>query len=164
MRTIITKNKDIIYTPRWVVEKIIPIIPDGVETIWECAAGNGSISKVLSEYGYNVISTDIVDGQDFLNYEPSKQYDFILTNPPWSLKTEFLARLYELGKPFLVLLPAFSLESMKRYNLFVKHGICMFMMWDRIKFLGTKRKCPFHVYWFGWNLKNFPNNTIQYLD
>lgn len=29
--------------------------------IWECACGEGHISKVLERYGYNVRSTDLID-------------------------------------------------------------------------------------------------------
>lgn len=29
--------------------------------IWECACGEGHISKVLEKYGYNVRSTDLID-------------------------------------------------------------------------------------------------------
>lgn len=29
--------------------------------IWECACGNGNLTRKLKEYGYNVISSDIVD-------------------------------------------------------------------------------------------------------
>lgn len=28
--------------------------------VWECACGNGNLSKRLEDYGYNVLSTDLV--------------------------------------------------------------------------------------------------------
>lgn len=31
------------------------------DTIWECACGTGSLSDVCKEYGYNVISSDLID-------------------------------------------------------------------------------------------------------
>ena len=44
------------------------------DTVWECACGEGHLSKVLSEHGYNVISTDLIyrgfgsrESLDFLN-------------------------------------------------------------------------------------------------
>lgn len=30
------------------------------KNIWECACGNGNLSKRLENYGYNVLSTDLV--------------------------------------------------------------------------------------------------------
>ena len=41
--------------------------------VWECSCGEGHLSKRLSEYGYNVTSTDLIDrgygigGVDFLD-------------------------------------------------------------------------------------------------
>ena len=42
------------------------------KNVWECACGTGNLSKRLEDYGYNVLSTDLVDrgfgtgGVDFL--------------------------------------------------------------------------------------------------
>ena len=43
------------------------------------------------------------------------QFDCIITNPPFSLKQEFLQRCYELGKPFALLLPLTTFESSLPY-------------------------------------------------
>ena len=54
--------------------------------IWECACGDGSLSKVFESAGYNVKSTDLVDrgfgesGVDFLKIETEFDGD-IITNP-----------------------------------------------------------------------------------
>ena len=84
--------------------------------IWECACGNGNLVKELKKKGFKVISTDIKTGKDFLKYEP-KQYDCIITNPPYSLKYEFLKRAYKLNKPFAFLLPLTTFETSKRQDL-----------------------------------------------
>ena len=44
-------------------------------------------------------------GQDFLQYEPQEDYDYIISNPPFSKKDAILKRLYELKKPFAILMP-----------------------------------------------------------
>ena len=55
--------------------------------IWECACGQGHLSKVLKEHGYMVQSTDIIDRGygighvNFLNQDVNFEGD-ILTNPP----------------------------------------------------------------------------------
>ena len=55
--------------------------------IWECACGDGAISKILIDEGYDVYSSDLIDrnygdvGLDFL--ESNKKYDNIITNPPF---------------------------------------------------------------------------------
>ena len=52
--------------------------------IWECACGNGAMSKVIIEQGYDVYSSDLIDrgygevGIDFL--QSNKKVDNIVTN------------------------------------------------------------------------------------
>lgn len=49
------------------------------EKIWECACGTGCLSERLKNFGYNIVSTDLVDrgyggGKGFLkNYEAAKR-------------------------------------------------------------------------------------------
>ena len=58
--------------------------------IWECACGEGHLSKVFEKAGHKVWSTDLVDrgygigGVDFLKYEPKEKLKMdIITNPPY---------------------------------------------------------------------------------
>lgn len=58
------------------------------ENIWECACGEGNLSEVLKEYGYEVFSTDLIDRgyQDEVLDFLSSSYRFngdIITNPPF---------------------------------------------------------------------------------
>lgn len=82
--------------------------------------------------GYSVIRSDISDGLDFFSYEPP-QYDIIVSNPPFTQKDAVLKRLYELEKPFAVLLPLNSLQSVDRYQFF-KQGIQILAFDKRIGF------------------------------
>lgn len=71
--------------------------------IWECACGNGNLSKRLERFGYNVTSTDLVyrgfgRGQiDFLKCH-KKFHGDIITNPPYKYATEFVLKALELSK------------------------------------------------------------------
>ena len=44
--------------------------------VWECACGEGHISKVLESHGYNVVSTDLV----YRGYGRLNPCDFLLEN------------------------------------------------------------------------------------
>ena len=63
--------------------------------LWECACGEGHLSKKLETLGYDVTSTDIVyrgfgiGGVDFLEQEKVFDGD-IITNPPFSKSLEFV--------------------------------------------------------------------------
>jgi len=101
--------------------------------IWECAEGDGNLSRALREHGYKVVGGDILTGQDFLASAPD-HFDCIVTNPPFSIKQKFLARAYELGKPFAFLLPLTTFETRARQQLFIRHGLEVVLFDKRINF------------------------------
>ena len=104
--------------------------------IWECAYGKGNLVKGLNKAGFiHIIGTDILQtpDYDFLKYKP-EFFDCIITNPPFSLKQEFLARYYQLKKPFALLLPLTTLETRKRQELFEKYGVELILFDKRINF------------------------------
>jgi len=79
-----------------------------------------------------VIYTHIDDGKDFFKFEPD-EYDAIISNPPFSKKDRVLKRLYQLDKPFAVLLPMNSLQGITRYEYF-KNGIQLLAFDQRVGF------------------------------
>ena len=109
--------------------------------IWECACGNGSLSKKLESLGYDVVSTDLIDrgygqgGINFLaseeenrmfneNFEGFPKVDCILTNPPYKYATEFVKRALQLvndGGSVVMFLKLTFLEGKKRYNEIFKN-------------------------------------------
>jgi len=125
-------SRDDYQTPPMALSPLLPHLKKNW-TIWECAAGEGNLVKALRKQGYKVISTDIHSGKDFLKYEP-KEYNCIVTNPPFSLKQEFLERAYCLGKPFAFLLPLTTLESEKRQKFFHQCGLEIILFNKRINF------------------------------
>jgi hypothetical protein len=84
-------------TPPEALEFLVPYLKNDW-IIWECAMGKGNLVKALKEKGFQVIGTDISQGYDFLRWKP-KKFDCIITNPPYSLKNEFLERCYQLKNP-----------------------------------------------------------------
>ena len=50
-------------------------------------------------------------------------FNCIITNPPFSIKEKFLARCYQLGKPFALLMPITTFDSRERRKLFHRHGM-----------------------------------------
>lgn len=115
------EKNDFYPTPYYVLDKLLE--KEGfVGSVWECACGEGDISKRLEEKGYNVFSTDLVDRgygktQDFL--QSDLVFDNIITNPPYKLSLEFVlkAKKQSTSKIALFLKTVF-LESEVRYNMF----------------------------------------------
>ena len=96
--------------------------------IWECACGEGHLSKVLQQKQFNVKSSDLINRgfgevQDFLSYDGYWSGD-ILTNPPFKLAEEFIEKsmqIQENGAKLLLLLKIQFLEGHERYKLFKKY-------------------------------------------
>lgn len=112
------------------------IAKDGLylsSNIWEPACGMGHLSKVLEKYGYNVLSTDLVDrgygssGIDFLNYGEQREgwcECDILTNPPYKYAKEFVEtglKVVKDGFHVVMFLKIQFLEGQGRRELFDKY-------------------------------------------
>lgn len=73
---------------------------------------------MLRAQGNKVICTHIDNGQDFFTVSVP-QCDMIISNPPYSVKTEVLERLFEIDKPFAMLVGVVGLfESQRRFDMF----------------------------------------------
>ena len=97
-------NKDEYYTPSILVEPILKYLKPN-STIW-CPFDTKESEFVIlfKEAGHHVIYSHIWLGQDFFEYEPDEEYDYIISNPPFTRKYDVLDRLYELDKPFAIIL------------------------------------------------------------
>ena len=107
---------------------------DGVtlnKNIWECACGEGHMAEVFKEYGYTVMSTDLIDRgygkvQNFLEHDLLKIFKTdIFTNPPFKQATEFaykgIETLGTAGDKLGLFLKIQFLESQERRKLFDKY-------------------------------------------
>lgn len=112
-----SKN-DEFYTPIYAIKPIMKYIKEK-STIW-CPFDTEQ-SLFVQEFkmkGHNVIATHIWNGEDFFEVEVPK-CDYIISNPPYTLKTEVLERLFSLDIPFAMLIGVVGLfESKKRFNMF----------------------------------------------
>tara|TARA_R100001530_G_scaffold75953_1_gene53307 strand:- start:286 stop:885 length:600 start_codon:yes stop_codon:yes gene_type:complete len=101
------------------------------ENIWECACGEGHLSKRMLElgsfYGLNVFSSDIIDrgyGQvaDFLSIEWQEWNGDIITNPPYKYAQDFVEKSLQIiptGNKVAMFLKLTFLEGQKRKQMFL---------------------------------------------
>lgn len=128
-----SEKGDECFTPFYAVEPILKYIPKN-KVIWTPFDEEWSaFYQLFTERGYKVIRSCLSQNQDFFKYEPLEHYDIIVSNPPFSKKDEVLKRLYELDKPFAVLLPLNSLQGKSRYKFF-KNGVQLLSFDGRICF------------------------------
>ena len=147
------------------------------ENIWECACGNGNLSKQLEKYGYNVYSTDLV----YRGYGEKKSVDFIkqrksfdgdiITNPPYTLQEDFILNALQLSKRKVAMfLKIQFLESKKRYlkifrnypptriYVFVKRIWC-YRNDDR-----TNKNSAVCYSWFVWDKENIGETKVYWIE
>ena len=114
-------------TPPWatraLLEHVIGTPQQSTQICWEPACGRGHMSKVLWEYFGKVRSTDAHDYgygdvADYLATKPPRGgYDWLITNPPFRLAEQFIARALDTSKwGVAVIVRTAFLESVGRYN------------------------------------------------
>lgn len=109
---------DEFYTPNYAILPLLKYLKPN-STVW-CPfdTTDSNFVKLLLAQGHKVLNTHIENGFDFFEMEVP-QCDYIISNPPYSLKFEVFKKLFEIGKPFAMLVGVVGLfESAKRFNLF----------------------------------------------
>lgn len=121
--------------------KAIDVLFEGLEQdkielnskIWECACGGGHLANRLSQYDFDVYSTDLYDrgfkggeyyeyGKSFFEYTENTMD--IVTNPPYKYAAEFVEHAMDISKngcKVIMFLKLTFLESKKRKELFKKY-------------------------------------------
>jgi hypothetical protein len=139
-------------TPRSAWESIDRFLPKD-KVIWEPFMASGLSGEVLRSLGCEVIH----QREDFFENDRG---DVVVTNPPFSRKKEVLKRLKELGKPFVLLLPASVLGTKMISDWFP--DIQIIVPKGRISFLvnGTQTNSVwFASFFYCWKMR-LPRDII----
>jgi hypothetical protein len=103
------------------LDKLLPL--NGLH-IWECACGEGHLSKRMEYFGAKVVSTDLYDRNygtpsvDFLK-QTRLLAPVIVTNPPYKYAQEFVEKSLRLGADKVCMfLKLTFLEGQKRRSMF----------------------------------------------
>ena len=130
-------KKDEYYTPPILVKPILKYLKPK-STIW-CPFDTEDSEFViqLKEQGHKVIYSHIWYGQDFFSYEPTEHYDYIISNPPFTKKLEVLKRLYELDKPFAMILGLPILNYQEVGEFFLNKPLQLLIVDKKVSFDGN---------------------------
>lgn len=97
--------------------------------VWECACGQGHLSKTLISKGVHKRSSDLIDrgfgetGVDFLSLDIQEWDGDIITNPPYIYAKEFVLKALQIipkGNKVAMFLRMQFLESKDRKHLFLE--------------------------------------------
>lgn len=128
-------------TPAYALDPLLSYLKPGW-TIWEPAAGEGNLVRALQSHGFNVIASDlltdcigdgVIGGRNFFTWQPP-HFDAIVTNPPYTVKFDWYRRIYDLGKPFALLLPVETLGAHQAQMLYRRHGHEQMLLNKRVNF------------------------------
>lgn len=120
------EKNDFYATQPEAIDKLVGAIKNMLpKKVWECACGTGCLSDRLKDFGYDVVSSDLIDRgygdvADFLKTtEMPNDSNCIITNPPYKYATEFVKHSLELlkeGGLCAMFLKTTFLEGQKRYD------------------------------------------------
>ena len=128
-------GNDEFYTPAYAIAPIEKYLAPPPAVIWGPFDTEDSLFvKRFQKLGYTVIATHISSGQDFFTHEPPK-CDYIISNPPYSLKGAVLQKLFDLNIPFAMLVGVVGLfESKARFDMFKENEFEIMYMNKRISY------------------------------
>ena len=158
------KASDEVYTPAYAVQPLIKYVKlfNPNATIW-CPfdLSNSAYVKIFEKNNFKVLHSHIDEGQNFFYYEPEENYDIIISNPPFSQKDDVLKRLYELNKPYAMLLPIPSLEGQARFPYIKNKQQKGIIMADKNPKKREKKKKPKEKKMTITNPSNTKNNLTK---
>ena len=174
-----TGHSDLFQTPAWVLDSLAPFLKRHW-LVWEPAQGEGSLVAGLKERGFATVGSDVTSGVDFLKGgKIDEDWDVLVTNPPYSLKDDWLMECYmrcqdyrrfdcanraKPRKAFALLLPLTALESSTRQAMYRRYGLQVLCFPGRPEFTTPSGKVGgswFDVAWFTWGL-NLPSDLYFY--
>ncbi len=144
--------------------------------IWEPAAGNGAIVRVLRAAGHDVVTSDIVERDfslgfvaDFLTV-PRVPYgvETIITNPPYRWAELFVDKALRVCPKVIMLLRLAFLESEKRSYILEGRGLKhIYVFRNRLPMMhregweGPKASSGMAFAWYVWDRNWKGSTTIQ---
>ena len=127
-------KNDEYYTPTYAVYPIIKYIKPN-STIW-CTFDieDSNYVRIFKKEGFKVIYGHIETGQDFFEID-IPECDYIISNPPYSLKGQVFKKLYKIGKPFAMLINFQGIfDHKERFKMFKNNRVEMLWLSPRVNF------------------------------
>jgi len=125
------------YTSPDTVKLMVKILKPRVHSVICCPfdTQKSHFVKVLQELGHTVIHSI----NDWLTQD--YEYDYLITNPPFSIKDQVIEKCLISGKPSVLILPIDSMGGVKRHELYKTYGWpTIYMPTRRINYISEDEK------------------------
>lgn len=126
-------NNDECRTLIYAVKPILKYIP-AKKIIWCPFDTEKSNFVKLIRNQNKVIYSHISKGKDFYNYQPEKQWDIIISNPPFTNKRKIFERALSFNKPFALIMSNTWLNDSAPKILFMNKELQLLMFDKRMRF------------------------------
>ena len=129
-------KNDNLNTLSYAVKPILKYIPHDAIVWCPFDTKDSEFVKQITNNGNKVIHTHIRDGYDFYEYEPSMEWDCIVSNPPFTNKRKIFERCLDFGKPFALIMTNTWLNDSAPVNIFLERNrqLQLLMFDKRMKF------------------------------
>ena len=128
-------KNDEYYTPSYAVYPLIKYLKESSNIWCPFDKEESNFVQVLTKEGFNVIYGHIETGQDFFKVDVPK-CDYIISNPPYSLKGEVFKRLIEIGKPYAMLINFQGIfDNKNRFEMFKNNRTEMLWLSPRVNYI-----------------------------
>ena len=118
MDKIAGSGNDEFYTPSYAIEPLLKYLKKNSKILCPFDTERSNFVSLLKLNEHEVSHTHLSEGKDFFKLKKCN-VDYIISNPPYSRKTEVLEKLFKLDVPFAMLVGVVGLfESKKRFEMF----------------------------------------------
>ena len=110
---------DEFYTPDYAIIPLLKYLKPNSRIWCPFDSIQSNFVKLLVKEGHTVTYSHINNEEDFFTKDAPDNTDYIISNPPYSLKKEVFERLFSINIPFAMLVGVVGLfESQDRFNMF----------------------------------------------
>tara|TARA_R100001244_G_scaffold98282_2_gene73405 strand:+ start:70 stop:618 length:549 start_codon:yes stop_codon:yes gene_type:complete len=148
-------------TPFYAWDNIKQYIPKD-KIIWEAFYLDGASGTHLQKLGFKVINEEI----DFFKHDKG---EIVVSNPPFTKCPAVLARLVELDKPFILIMPSSKINTQYFRKIFANQDNPIQIIIPRRRINFTKKvdgktveqgnRCNFDCLYYCWKM-NLPRDII----
>jgi len=147
---------DSMYTPPIAMDYIVPFLDKSL-VYWEACYGLGHMADELRKREFKVIGNKDID---CLLSEPKEHWDFLISNPPFSINKKFIKRAIELKKPFAFLIRLEHLGGVEAMRLLKDLDFKIIIPEKRVNYITPKMLAgekvggsQFHSLWLVYGIK-----------
>lgn len=158
-------RSDNFQTPDWPLEVLSRRLDVPTKyKMWDPCCGKGNVVSFFNKKGHYAFGTDLEMGVDFLSVQKGEiDFDFIVTNPPYSLKSKFVQKCYDLGKPFALLMPLTALEGIERQSCYKEKGLSLLCLPRRVNYYTPSGSGSGAHFASAWYTHGFDTQPLEFL-